>query len=105
MAAKFPFHDLLSFKDYVVFAQVCLPDRLPHYDWRSPEDQWTLGLAFKGLREGLQLAVREKGPLQIFTDCDRLVTRPMSSTLPVEDGRGSLSWEKVSELLSDVETE
>jgi len=51
--AKFPFSDLHNFKDYVIFVGMCAPNQFPVRDGRAPEDQWSLELAFKGLREGL----------------------------------------------------
>jgi hypothetical protein len=36
------------------------------------EEQWSLPLAFEGLRLGLDMAVTEKGPLPVFADCRRL---------------------------------
>lgn len=57
----FPFNDLHSFKDYVVFVRMCAPDRFPQREGVPAKDQWTLELAFKGLEEGLALSMREKG--------------------------------------------
>ena len=58
---KFPFSDLHSFKDFVVFVGMCAPDRFPRREGVPERDQWTLDLAFKGLREGLESAIIEKG--------------------------------------------
>jgi hypothetical protein len=71
--AKFPFTDLHSFKDYVIYAQTYLPDRFPHREGAGPNEQWSLDLAFRGLREGLALAKDEKGPRQELLDCEKLV--------------------------------
>jgi hypothetical protein len=61
MMTNFPFNGLHSFKDYVVFVRMCAPDQFPAREGVPGEDQWTLDLAFHGLREGLALVVREKG--------------------------------------------
>jgi hypothetical protein len=51
--AAFPFTDLHSFKDYVVFVRMCAPDNFPLREGLRKEDQWSLNLAFEGLRKGL----------------------------------------------------
>ena len=61
MAAAFPFSDLHSFKDYVGFVKLCAPDDFPSREGVGPADQWTLDLAFGGLRLGLKMAAEEKG--------------------------------------------
>jgi hypothetical protein len=58
--AKFPFTDLHGFKDYVVFVQICAPDQFPRREGLAEADQWSLDLAFEGLRQGLALVEREK---------------------------------------------
>lgn len=58
---QFPFNDLHSFKDFVVFVRMCAPDRFPQRHGVLAEDQWTVELAFKGLGEGLALSISEKG--------------------------------------------
>ena len=58
---KFPFSDLHSFKDYVGFVKLCAPDMFPLREGVQLEDQWTLDLAFEGLRHGIDLAILEKG--------------------------------------------
>jgi hypothetical protein len=70
---RFPFTDLHSFKDYVVFVRMCAPNQFPPREGVPPEDQWTLELAFLGLREGLSQAVREKGAREEFDQCSRLL--------------------------------
>ncbi len=67
MAAAFPFFDLHSFKDYVGFVKLCAPDEFPPRDALGPDDQWTLDLAFDGLRLGLRMAIEEKGERDEFT--------------------------------------
>jgi hypothetical protein len=41
-SARFPFTDLHSFKDYVVFVQTYLPNRFRPREGAGPTDQWTL---------------------------------------------------------------
>ena len=71
--AEFPFTDLHSFKDFVVFVRVFAPDRFPVREGLPVEDQWNLDLAFSGLREGIALAIREKGEREEFMESARLI--------------------------------
>src|SRR5258707_14587441 len=73
--AKFPFTDLHSFKDYVTYVQTYLPDRFPPREGASLDEQWSMELAFRGLRKGLELAVAEKGPNLILAACARHVSK------------------------------
>ena len=66
MAATFPFSDLHSFKDFVGFVKLCAPDEFPRREGVGPADQWTLDLAFEGLRLGLRMAIEEKGDREEF---------------------------------------
>jgi hypothetical protein len=52
MAAKFPFTDLHSFKDYVGFVKTCASGKFPVRVSALPIDS---GLAFEGLRLGLRM--------------------------------------------------
>ena len=102
--AKFGFSDLHSFKDYVIYVQTYLPDRFPPRSWVSPEDQWTLELAFRGLREGLNLAIQEKGPKQVFTDCERLVDEAYKEYIAGRNREGFFKLEEVNKLLRKIPT-
>src|SRR5437868_2871561 len=73
LMARFGFTDLHSFKDFVVYVQTYLPNRFPPREAASPKEQWSMELAFEGLREGLKLARSEKGPKPVFADCENLV--------------------------------
>ncbi|GLR00031.1 hypothetical protein GCM10007863_44500 [Dyella mobilis] len=55
--APFPFTDLHSFKDYVGFVKLCSPDLYPLREGVQSEDQWSLDLAFQGLRIGIDLYI------------------------------------------------
>src|SRR5258708_1730462 len=61
------FHDLHGFKDYVAFVRLCSPDEYP------TDEQWTLELAFEGLRYGLALTAQEKGELPVLDVCGNMV--------------------------------
>jgi hypothetical protein len=52
--AKFAFDDLSSFRDYIGFVQVYSPDAFPDREGLSVEEQWSLDLAFDGLRHGIE---------------------------------------------------
>lgn len=102
MAAKFPFNDLHGFKDYVVYVQQYSPDRFRPRTAAGPEDQWTLDLAFKGLRLGLDMAVQEKGKRQEFAESRRLVEEAYEA---YKAGDIRAGWDKlgqVQELLRKV---
>jgi hypothetical protein len=73
MDADFPFSNLHSFKDFVVFVQTYLPDRFRPREGVGAEDQWTMELAFEGLRKGLRMAAEEKGQRDEFTRGESLV--------------------------------
>jgi hypothetical protein len=73
MPASFPFSDLHSFKYYVGFVKLCSPDRFLHREGVAPSDQWTLDLAFEGLRLGIRMAIEEKGPRQEFTQAATII--------------------------------
>ena len=100
--AKFPFTDLHSFKDYVGFVRLCAPDLFPEREGMGPEDQWSLDLAFEGLRYGLKLARKEKGERQVFSDCERLVSEAydLYRAGRVRDGFSKL--DQVKKLLKTV---
>lgn len=102
MAATFPFSDLHSFKDYVVFVQTYLPDRFRPREGVGAEGQWTLDLAFEGLRLGLRMAVEEKGEREEFTQGESLVEDAYAA---YRDGRvrdGFFKLEELQKLLKKV---
>jgi hypothetical protein len=102
MAAAFPFSDLHSFKDYVVFVQTYLPDRFRPREGAGPAEQWTLGLAFEGLRLGLRMAAEEKGERPEFSRGRALVEEAYVS---YRDGRvrdGFFKLEELQKLLRKV---
>lgn len=100
--AKFPFNDLHSFKDYVTYVQTYLPDRFPSRIATGPEDQWTLALAFKGLRLGLDMAVREKGDRIQFVESQRLVEEAFDAYKSGDIRSGLKKLELVQKLLNKV---
>ena len=65
--SDFPFTDLHSFKDYVSVIRMCAPDEFPVREGSG--EQWTLGLAFKGLEYGLNLIAIEKGEMPVLEIC------------------------------------
>jgi hypothetical protein len=100
--AKFPFSDLHSFKDYVVYVQTYLPDRFPPREGADLDEQWTLELAFRGLREGLKRAVQEKGRRQIFADCEAFVEEAYGEYVAGRWREGFFKLEEVNKLLRKV---
>lgn len=95
MIAAFPFSDLHSFKDYIGFVQLCAPDEFPSRDGVGAMDQWTLDLAFKGLRLGLQMAAEEKGQRDEFKSGELLVEDAYAAYC---DGRVRDGFFKLEEL-------
>ena len=102
MAAKFPFNDLHGFKDYVMYVQHYSPDRFWPREGVGPEDQWTLHLAFKGLRLGLDMAVQEKGNRQEFAESRRLVEEAYEAYKAGDIRTGWDKLEQVQKLLRKV---
>lgn len=95
MATTFPFSDLHSFKDYVVFVQTYLPDRFRPREGLGSADQWTLELAFEGLRVGLRMATEEKGERAEFTRGQTLVEEAYTA---YHEGRTREGFVKLEEL-------
>ena len=105
MAAKFAFSDLHSFKDYVGFVQLCAPTDFPVREGVGPDEQWTLELAFKGLRVGLRLARREKGEQPALAKARTLVEDAYAA---YRDGRmrdGFFKLAEVEKLLKTIRTQ
>jgi hypothetical protein len=105
MAAKFPFSDLHSFKDYVSFVRMCAPDLFPMREGVGPEDQWTLDLAFRGLRLGLSMAVEEKGERPVFADCAAFIDDAERYYREGDVRGGFTALENVRKLLARVPTQ
>lgn len=102
MTAHFGFSDLHSFKDYVGFAKLCLPDEFPPREGVGPNEQWTLDLAFDGLRLGLRMAIEEKGEREEFTRGESLVEDAYAA---YHEGRvrdGFFKLEELQKLLKKV---
>jgi hypothetical protein len=95
MAAAFPFSDLHSFKDYVGFVQICASTKFPMREGVGPADQWTLDLAFDGLRMGLRMAAEEKGEREEFVRGRTLVEDAYAA---YRDGRVRDGFFKLEEL-------
>lgn len=103
--AKFPFTDLHGFKDYAVFVQTYSPDQFPPREGVEPDEQWTLDLAFDGLRYGLTLAVEEKGERPVFTECRNLVDQAYGHYRAGNRRDGFQLLEKLVNLLRKVGTQ
>jgi hypothetical protein len=102
MAAHFGFSDLHSFKDYVGFVKLFAPDDFLPREGACPDEQWTLDLAFEGLRLGLSMAVEEKGERDEFARGRSLVEEAYAA---YRDGRvrdGFFKLEELQKLLEKV---
>ena len=102
MAAPFPFSDLHSFKDYVGWVQICASTKFPMEEWKGPDDQWTLDLAFEGLRLGLNMAVEEKGDRAEFAQGRTLVEDAYAAYLAGNVRDGFFKLEALQKLLKKV---
>jgi hypothetical protein len=100
--AKFGFTDLHSFKDYVGFAKLCLPDRFPQRDGVSADDQWTIGLAFEGLRLGVNMAVQEKGERPEFAESRRLIEEAFDAYKSGDVRSGFMKLAEIQKLLRKI---
>jgi hypothetical protein len=100
--AKFPFNDLHSFKDYVGFVKLCAPDMFPQRVGVSPDDQWNVDLAFKGLREGLSMAAVEKGPRPVFAECEALVDEAYREYAAGDIKGGYMKLDEVYQRLKEI---
>jgi hypothetical protein len=102
MTAAFPFSDFHSFKDYVGFVKLCAPDDFPSREGFGPADQWTLELAFEGLRLGLPMAVEENGQRAEFVESERLIEEAFAA---YREGRlpdAFFNLEELQKLLNNV---
>ena len=102
MAAAFPFSDLHSFKDYVGFVQICASTKFPVREGVGPADQWTLDLAFEGLRLGLKMAAEEKGERAEFARGRALVEEEYAAYRDGNVRDGFFKLEELQKLLKEV---
>ena len=96
------FHDLHGFKDFVGFVKLCAPDSFPVRQGVGSDEQWTIDLAFEGLRAGLKMAIDEKGPKPVFDRCQKLVDEAYTH---YHEGRirdGFIKLEEMQKLLKKV---
>jgi hypothetical protein len=83
---------------------MCAPNQFPVREGVRPEDQWTLELAFRGLREGLLLAIEEKGQREEFDQCEKLVDE---AYVHYQDGRrkdGFMLLDQMHKILRKIRT-
>lgn len=93
------FHDLHSFKDFVVLVYSCAPDMFLPEDWRPPEEQMNLERAFFGLRYGLDLTEQEKGPSNVVAQSRALVEEAYEAYRSGDQVEGQRKLEEVEKLL------
>ena len=100
--AQFPFNDFHSFKDFVIFVRMCCPDQFPLRDGVAAEDQWTLELAFQGLRFGISKAIEEKGKKIQFDECVKLIDEAYGAYLVGDRRTGFGTLDKMHKLLKQI---
>lgn len=104
--ARFPFHDLHSFKDYVVFAQTCLATgRFPRREGTAINAQWTPELAFQGLRYGLELAAAEGVSAKVVAECRGLFEDADQHFRANNVREGFFALERADEILKRIPTQ
>jgi hypothetical protein len=101
---KFPYSDVHSFKDYVGFVAMCAPDQFPFREGVGVEDQWSLELAFQGLREGLARAVEEKGNRAEFGECLKLIEEAYAHYKLGHEDKGFFTLDKAQKVLKRIRT-
>jgi len=99
---RFAFTDLHGFKDYVGFVRLCAPDMFPTREGRAPEEQWTLDLAFEGLRHGLEITAKEKGELAVLPRCRELVGEAYVHYRAGREREGFLTLRAMEDLLKTI---
>lgn len=103
--AKFPFNDLHSFKDYVGFVKLCAPDLFPPREGVGQEDQWTLELAFLGLRKGLVLVTAKEADGPVLEELKVLIEEAYSAYAAGHFREGYLKLDEVSKRLKKIPTQ
>ena len=98
----FPFQDLHGYKDYVGFVLMCSPDKFTVRDGKPTEYQWTLDLAFEGLRHGLELTVKEKGELPVLPRCRELVEKAYADYRAGRKREGFFTLSEMEKLLKTI---
>ncbi len=98
----FPFNDFHSFKDFVVFVQICSANKFPQREGALANTPWTLDLAFEGLRRGLDMAVQEKGERPEFAESRRLVEEAYDAYKTGDIRSGFTKLEQVQKLLRRI---
>ncbi len=102
MERHFGFSDLHSFKDYVGFVKLFAPDEFLPREGVGADDQWTLDLAFEGLRLGLTMAVEEKGKRVELTRGRALVEEAYAAYRDGNVRDGFFKLEELQKLLKKV---
>lgn len=101
----FPFDDLHGFKDYVGFVAMCAPSDFPNREGRPFDSQWSLSLAFEGLRLGIDLAKREKGNKPVFDECLQLIEQAYMQYQNGDDVAGFKTLDSVRKKIGKIRTE
>lgn len=93
------FHDLHGFKDYISMVYIGAPDRFREREGRGPEEQWTLDLAFEGLRHGLAITAEEKGELPVLVTCRTMVEEAYAHYCEGRIREGCLKLQEMAKLI------
>jgi hypothetical protein len=70
----------------------------------SPQEQRSLQLAFEGLRVGMGMAVKEKGALPVFADCQKLFEEAHAEYLARHVKQGYFKLGEAKKLLKKIPT-
>jgi hypothetical protein len=104
-SAYFGFTDLHGFKDFVGYVLLCAPDLFPYDDWLPLDLQMNLDRAFAGLRFGLDITEREKGPLQVIQECRRLTEDARQNYAIGKNLEGRRKLQEMDKLLQRLHSE
>jgi hypothetical protein len=83
---------------------MCAPNQFPLREEVTQQDQWTLELAFRGLREGLSQAIKEKGERKEFEDFSMLVDQAYDHYQAGRRRDGFLSLDQAHKVLRRIPT-
>ena len=105
MAAPFPFSDFRTFKHYVTFVKNCAPADYPPREGVGRDDQWTLDLAFEGLRLGLRMAAEQKGEQPALAEARTLVEAAYAFYRQGRNNDGFAKLDALRQLLKTVRSQ
>ena len=102
--SEWHFHDLHAFKDFLGFVMLCSPNLYPPREGAGPDEQWTLDLAFEGLRHGMEIAENETGNLASLGEGRFFIDEAYKEYKRGNVPEGYRALEKVEKILKKIRT-